>query len=96
MKNATMANTQVNAKLEGQFGSLLAELNKTEEEELQSQLMVEGHYMIDEGDSSNLHHEHVQATTTLGSEVVFEEIVNEPSLDDPFEESCFQIEFDLD
>jgi hypothetical protein len=52
--------------------------------------------MIDEDDSSNLHYEHVQATTTLGSEVVFEKIVNEPSLEDPFEESCAQFEFDLD
>jgi len=52
--------------------------------------------MIDEDDSSNPHHEHVQATTTLGSEVVVEEIVNEPSLEDPFEESCAQFEFDLD
>jgi hypothetical protein len=48
------------------------------------------------GQSTNPHHEHVEATTTLGSEVVFKEIVNEPSLDDPFEESCAQIEFDLD
>jgi hypothetical protein len=52
--------------------------------------------MIDEDDSSNPHHEHFQATTTLGSEVVVEEIVNEPSLEDPFEESCAQFEFDLD
>jgi len=33
---------------------------------------------------------------TLGSEVVFEEIVNEPSLENPFEESGAQIEFELD
>jgi hypothetical protein len=43
------------------------------------------------------HYEHVQAaTTTFGSEVVFEKIVNEPSLEDPFEESSAQFEFDLD
>jgi hypothetical protein len=30
-----------------------------EEEELQSQLMTRGHYMIDEDESINLHHEHV-------------------------------------
>jgi hypothetical protein len=58
--------------------------------------MVEGHYMIEEDDSSYLHYEHVQATIALGSEVVFEKIVNEPSLEDPFEESCAQFEFDLD
>jgi hypothetical protein len=40
--------------------------------------------------------EHVQATTILASEVVFKEIVNEPSMDDHFEESCAQIEFDFD
>jgi hypothetical protein len=54
------------------------------------------HYMIDEDDSSNPHHEHVQATTTLGSEEVVEEIVNEPSLEDPLEESFAHLEFDLD
>jgi hypothetical protein len=58
-----------------------------EEEELQSQLMAERHYMIDENESNNPHHEHVQATTTLGSEEV---IVNKPSLDDPFEDRCAQ------
>ena len=35
-----------------------------EEEELQSQEMVRGQYMIDEDASSNSYHEHVQATTT--------------------------------
>jgi hypothetical protein len=30
--------------------------------------MAEGHYMIDEDDSSNLHHEHVQAIATFESE----------------------------
>jgi hypothetical protein len=54
------------------------------------------HYMIDEDDSSNPHHEHVQATTTLGSEEVVEEIVNEPSLEDPLEESFAHLKFDLD
>jgi hypothetical protein len=70
MKNATMANTPSIERLEGQLDPLVAELNRMEEEELQSQLMVERHYMIDEDDSSNLYHEHVQATTTLGSEEV--------------------------
>jgi hypothetical protein len=38
---------------------LVAEVTRIEEEELQGQLMADGHYMIDEDDSSNLHHEHV-------------------------------------
>jgi hypothetical protein len=96
MKNATMENTQAIARIEGQMKYLVAEVTRIEEEELQGQLMADGHYMIDEDDSSNLHYEHVQATATLGSEVVFEKIVNEPSLEDPFEESCAQFEFDLD
>jgi len=52
-------------------------------------------YMIDEGDSSNPHYKHVQATATLGSEVVFEEIINEPSMKGPFGKSCDQFKFDL-
>jgi hypothetical protein len=52
--------------------------------------------MIDEDESSNPHHEHVQATTTLESEDVIEEIAKEPSLEDPLEESCAQFKFDLD
>jgi hypothetical protein len=39
--------------------------DNNEEEELQSQLMAKGHYMIDEDDSRNSYREHVQATTTL-------------------------------
>jgi hypothetical protein len=62
--------------------------NNNEERELQSQLMAERHYIIDEDDFSNSYHEHVQATTTLGSEEIVEEIVNEPSLEDPLGE-CF-------
>jgi hypothetical protein len=75
---------------------LVAEVTRIEEEEFQSQLMATGHYMIDEDDFSNSYHEHVQATATLGSEIVFKEIVNEPSLEDPFGKSCAQFEFDLD
>jgi hypothetical protein len=33
-------------------------------------VMVEGQYMIDEDDFSNLHHEHVQATATFESEEI--------------------------
>jgi hypothetical protein len=83
-------------RLGGQFDRLVSELNRMEEEEFQSQLMVERHYMADENESSNLHHKHVQATTTLRSEEVVEEIVNKPSLEDPLEESFAQFEFDLD
>jgi uncharacterized coiled-coil protein SlyX len=95
IEDATMANTLVIQRLEGQLNHLVAELNRLEEEELQSQLMA-GHYMIDEDDSSNLHHELVQATATFGSEVVFKETVNEPCLKFPLGESCDQFEFDLD
>jgi hypothetical protein len=45
---ATMANTSTIQRLEGQFNHLVVELNKMKEEELQGQLMAEGHYMIDE------------------------------------------------
>jgi hypothetical protein len=87
---------QAIAKVEGQFDYLVAELNRMEEEELQSQLMARVHYMIDEDESNNPHHEHVQATTTLESKDVVEKIANEPILEDPLEESCAPFEFDLD
>jgi hypothetical protein len=96
MKNATMENTQAIARIEGQFEYLVAKVTRIEEEEFQSQPMATGHYMIDDDDFNNPYYEHVQATSTLGSVVVFEEIVNEPSLEDPFEESGAQIKFDLD
>jgi hypothetical protein len=54
--------------------------------------MATWHYMIDEGNSSNPHYEHVQATTMLGNVLVFEE----PILEDYFEESYAQFECDLD
>jgi hypothetical protein len=54
--------------LEGQLGHLVAEFNRIEEEELQSQEIARGQYMIDEDCPSDPHHEHVQATTTLVSE----------------------------
>jgi hypothetical protein len=57
--------TQAMSRLEGQIGHLFTELNRIEEEELQSQLMIERHYMSDEHDSENSYHEHAQATTTL-------------------------------
>jgi hypothetical protein len=70
MKNATMFNTQAIAKLEGQIDYLIAEFNKIEHEEFQSQLMARGHYMIDENESSNSCHEHVPATAILKSEEI--------------------------
>jgi hypothetical protein len=96
VNNASMENTQAIARIEGRLEYLVAEVSRIEEKEFQSQLMVRGHYMIDGDDFSNLHYEHVPAITTLGSKLVFEEIVNEPSLEDPFGESCAQIEFNLD
>jgi hypothetical protein len=66
--DATVANTEAVAWLEGHFGHLVAELNRIEEEELQSQEMAIGQYMIDEDCANDPHHEHVQATTTLVSE----------------------------
>jgi hypothetical protein len=63
-----VAKTEVVARLEGQLGHLVAEFNRIEEEELQSQEMVRGQYMIDEDCPSNPHHKHVQTTTTLVSE----------------------------
>ena len=44
--------------------------------------------MIDEDDISNPHHEHVQVTTTRGSEEIVDETVSELSLEDPKVE-CF-------
>jgi hypothetical protein len=53
-----------------QVDHLVAKFNKMEEEEFQGQLMAKGHYMIDEEAGSNSCHEHVQATTTFGSEKI--------------------------
>jgi hypothetical protein len=44
--------------------------------------------MIHEDDISNPHHEHVQATTTCGSEEIVDETVSELSLED-LEMECF-------
>jgi hypothetical protein len=66
--DATVANTEAVARLEGQFNHLVAEFNRIEEKELQSKVMVRRQYMIDEDCPCDPHHEHVQATTTLVSE----------------------------
>jgi hypothetical protein len=83
-----VANTEAIARLEGQLGNLVAEFNRIEEEELQSQEMARGQYMIDEDGPCNPHDEHVQATTTRGSEEIVDETVSELSLEDP-EVECF-------
>ena len=67
-----------------------------EEEELQSQEMARGQYMIDEDASNNSYHEHVQAATTPGNEEIDKEIFCEPSLEDPLEERFNQFGGDLD
>jgi hypothetical protein len=63
MKNATMENTQAITRIEGQLEYLVAEVTRIEEEEFRSQLMAEGHYMIDEDDASYSCHEHVPTIT---------------------------------
>jgi outer membrane biosynthesis protein TonB len=63
-------NIQNLAKIEGHIDYLVAEFNRMEEEELQSQLMAEGHYMIDEDDASHSCHEHVPDTTILESKEI--------------------------
>jgi hypothetical protein len=68
--NATVANTEAIARLEGQFSHLVAEFNRIEPEELQSQEMAKGQYMIDEDCPSNSYHQHVQATTLVSEEKV--------------------------
>jgi hypothetical protein len=77
LMNATMSNTRdiqelkgSVARIEGQIGHLVTELNRIEEEELQSQLMIERHYMSDEDDSEIFYHEHTQVTTTLDEDVI--------------------------
>jgi hypothetical protein len=72
-KDATMANTKAVARLERQFGHLVAEFNLIEEKEFQSQKMVREQYMIDK---------HAKATA-FGSEEVIKETVNKPSLEYP-------------
>jgi hypothetical protein len=84
------------ARLEGQLGHLVAEFNKIEKEELQTQEMARGQYMIDEDGPINSYHEHVQGTTTPGNEETVEEIFCEPSLEDPLEERFDQIGGNLD
>ena len=53
IKDAAMANTEAIARVEGQLGYLVVEFNRIEEEELQSQEMARGQYMIDEDGPNN-------------------------------------------
>jgi hypothetical protein len=64
--------TQAMSRLEGQIGHLVTELNRIEEEELQSQLMIERDYMSDEDDFKIFYHEHAQVTTTLDEDEVMD------------------------
>jgi hypothetical protein len=50
--------------------------------------MVRGQYMINEDSPRDPHHEHVQATTTRGSEEIVDDTVSELRLEDPKVE-CF-------
>jgi len=77
VKNATMENTQAIARIEGQMEYLVAEVTRIEEEELQNQLMAQGHYMIDEDDASHSDHEHVPAITIVESEETVDSIKGE-------------------
>jgi hypothetical protein len=70
VKNATMENTQAIARIEGQHEYLVAEVTEIEEEELQSQLMVARHYMIDEDDARHSCQEHVPTITMFENEEI--------------------------
>jgi hypothetical protein len=65
-----MENIQAIARIEGQLEYLVAEVTRIEEEEFQSQLMAEGHYMIDEDDASYSCHEHVPTITIFENEEI--------------------------
>jgi hypothetical protein len=96
LKNATMSNSQnlqelkqfthhAFVKMEGQIDYLVAELNKIEEEELQGQLMAQGHYMIDEQNASHSCHEHVLDTTIVKSEEIVDD--NKEKIEPPADTS---------
>jgi uncharacterized coiled-coil protein SlyX len=70
VKNVVMENTQVIARIEGQLEYLVAKVTRIEEEEFRSQLMAEGHYMIDEDNASYSCHEHVPIITMFENEEI--------------------------
>jgi predicted CopG family antitoxin len=67
IRDSTQFTHQAFAKKEEQIDYLVAEFNRMEEEELQSQLMAEGHYKIDEDDASHSCHENIPDTIILES-----------------------------
>lgn len=56
--------------MEGEIDYLVAEFNWIEEEKLQSQLMAQWHYMIDDDNTSHSCHEYVPDTTILESKEI--------------------------
>jgi hypothetical protein len=58
--------------------------------------MARGQCMVDEDDTSNSYHEHVQATTTLANEEIIKNIVKKPSLEDLLGECFDKFGGDLD
>jgi hypothetical protein len=67
IRDSTQFTHQAFAKKEEQIDYLVVEFNRMEEEELQSQLMAEGHYKIDEDDASHSYHENIPDTIILES-----------------------------
>jgi len=70
IRDSTQFTHQAFAKMEEQIDYLVVELNRIEEEEFQSQLMAQGHYMIDEDDASHSCHEHVPDIIILESKEI--------------------------
>jgi hypothetical protein len=70
IKDSTQFTYQAFAKMEEQIDYLVVELNRIGEEEIQSQLMAHGHYMIDEDDASHSCHEHAPETIILESKEI--------------------------
>jgi hypothetical protein len=81
-----VTNTKAIVRLEGQFGHLVAQFNRIEEEEFQSLERARRQYMIDEDCPNDSYHELLDHANTF----------SQPSLVDPLG-GCFdQIEYDLD
>jgi hypothetical protein len=92
LMDATLANTEAIARLEGQIDHLVVKFNRIEKVELQSRKMARGQYMIHEDNINNPHHSHVQATTTHGSEEIVDETVSKLSLEDSEVEFLLKME----
>jgi len=63
---------QAIVKMEGEIDYLVAEFNRIEEEELQSQLRAQDHYMIDEDDATHSCHDHIHGTTITESKEILD------------------------